>query len=270
MKKCKENGLPYEFKFSREDSRDDQIVILSRVEDFEKNTLLIEELTENMSLGNLPMLIGEYKNRIGVGEEYYNRLYSPTKARTALVRCSIKKYLCDHRDEFYDQMSDDEKEKIDGYVAFFKYVCDEEMEEKDELGDDYKDLRKAEYQRKGTIDCAKEHIETNEDAYICGDGLLGLNRVIQELYSNNPEEFLKEITQNFRTIGTEVWGFSKDFVFSNETEERFLDGTHMFSASQIGSELGESLRTGLVNQTQSYLISMAEEKEKPIDDLQKQ
>ena len=223
-----------------------------------------------MALGNLPMLIGEYKNKIGIGEEYYNRLYSPTKARLALVRSSIKKYLCDHKDEFYNQIQDDEKEKIDIYISEFKYLYDEEMEEKQELGEDYEDWKKSDYQRKSSIDCAKEHIENDSDAYVCGTGLLDLNRVIQELYSNNPKEFVKEITQNFRTIGIEVWGFSKDFIFSNETEERFLTNKNMLSATQINSELEEISRDGLINETQTYLITIAREKEKQIDDLEQQ
>lgn len=270
IKKCKENGLPYELKFSREDSRNDQIVILSSLEDFKKNTLLVEELTKNMSLGDLPMLIGEYKNKIGIGEEYYNRLYSFTKARLVLVRTSVKKYICDHKDEFYNQVSDDDKRKIEKYISRFKELYENEMEEKQELGKDYEDLKKRDYQIKSSIDCAKEHIENDRDAYVYRTDLLDLNRAIQKLYSNSPEKFIKETTQNFRTIGTEVWGFSKDIVFSNETEERFLTNKDILSATQINSELEEISRNGLVRETQTYLINISREKESQIDGLEQQ
>ena len=113
MKVCQDKEIPFEFKFSIDNSRCDQIVLLSRLENFEENISIVEELTRNIQLGNLPMLIGEYKNNIGIAEEYYNRLYSPTTAKLALVRSSVKKYLCDHKDEFYEQLSEEEKEKIE-------------------------------------------------------------------------------------------------------------------------------------------------------------
>ena len=99
LKRCQDKKMPFEFKFSKGSSRDDQIVILSRMENFEENVSIVEELTEGMKLGKLPMLIGEFKNGIGIAEEYYNRLYSPTKVKLALVKSAVKKYLCDHKDE---------------------------------------------------------------------------------------------------------------------------------------------------------------------------
>lgn len=100
IKKCQEDQIPFEFKFSKDNSKYDQIVILSRSENFEANISTVEVLTKNLHLGNLPMLIGEYKDGIGIAEEYYNRLYIPTKVKLALVRSSVKKSLCDHKDEF--------------------------------------------------------------------------------------------------------------------------------------------------------------------------
>ena len=111
IKRCQQSKIPFELKFSKDDSRLDQIVILSRCENFEENVLAVEELTKDMQLGDLPMLVGEYKIGIGIAEEYHNRLYSPTMAKLTLVRSSVKKYLCDHIDEFGNQLSDEEKEK---------------------------------------------------------------------------------------------------------------------------------------------------------------
>ena len=112
--------IPFELKFSKDDSRLDQIVILSRSENFEENILAVEELTKDMQLGELPILIGKYKSGIGIAEEYYNRLYSPTMIKLALVRSSVKKYLCDHIDEFGNQLSDEEEEKINAYTKSYK------------------------------------------------------------------------------------------------------------------------------------------------------
>lgn len=268
MNKCKESEIPYEFKFSKDDSRNDQIIVLSREKDFEKNMSLIEELTEGMTLGNVPLLIGEYKNKIGVAEEYYNRLYSPTQAKLSLVRSAVKKYLCDHKDEFYSQLSDDEKEQIDTYINEFKICYEHEMKDKEQSGDDYEDWKKSSYQRKSSIDCYNEHMENDSDAYVCGNGLKDLNRVVQMLYSKNPEEFINEIIGNFKTIGTEVWGFSRDFVFSNATEEKYLNNRSMLSAEEIKFEIEKIARAGLVNEEQIQLISLAEEKEKKQDDLE--
>lgn len=265
IKRFQEAKIPFELKFSQDDTRLDQIVILSRVENFEENVLAVEELTKDMQLGDLPVLIGEYKNRIGIAEEYHNRLYSPTKVKLALVRSSVKKYLCDHVAEFESQLSDEEKKKINAYISEFNYLYELEKENIEKFGDEYKDLRKSYYQEKSTIDCAKEHIENDHDAYVCGTGLLDLGNAIKQIYSNNPEQFISEISQNYRMIGTQVWGFAQDFVFSNETERTFLNSKEngiLLSSEQIGYELTEISREGLTDSVQADLITMVEEKDK--------
>lgn len=265
VKRFQESKIPFKLKFSRDDARLDQIVIISRSENFEENVLAVEELTKNMQLGNLPMLIGEYKDGIGIAEEYHNRLYSPTKVKLALVRSSVKKYLCDHIDEFESQLSDEEKKKINAYISDFNYLYESEKEDIEEFGDEYEDLGKSYYQEKSTIDCAEEHIENDHDAYVCGTGLLELGNAIKQIYSNNPEQFISEIAQNFRMIGTQVWGFAQDFVFSNETERTFSrpkENGILLSSKQIGSELAEISREGLTDSVQADLVSMVEEKDK--------
>lgn len=264
LNKCRERKLPYEFKFSKDDYRNDQIIVLSRLENFEENISIIEDLTKDIQLGKLPMLVGEYKNNIGIDEEYYNRLYSPTKAKLSLVRSSVKKYLCDHKDDFYDILSDVEKEKLDEYISEFTYLYTNELEDKEELGEDYEDLNKKYYQIKNSIECAKEYIENDSNAYFCGTGLLDLNGAIQQIYSNNPEQFVSEIIKNYRLIGTQVWGFSQNFVFLNETEEKFLKSKEnqiTLSSEEISSELEILSRESLVEKVQADLIAIAEKKE---------
>lgn len=264
INKCQENNLPYKFKFSRDDSRNDQIVILTSLETFEECVDIIEELTENAQLGELPTLIGKYKNGIGIAEEYYNRLYSPTMAKLALVRSSVKKYLCDHKDEFYNQLSDEDKKKIDDILVPFEYRYGRELKRSEKEGKEYKDRRKKYYQRKSCIDCAREHIENDSDAYVCGKGLLDLGNVVEQIYLKNQEQFINEVTQNYRIIGTQVWGFSQDFVFSNETEEKIFrteKSERKLSANQIGLELETTLRKGMINKTEGDLIAMTEKKE---------
>lgn len=265
IKRFQKFKIPFEIKFSKDDLRLDQIIILSRSENFEENVLAVEELTKDLQLGDLPILIGEYKNSIGIAEEYYNRLYSPTKVKLALVRSSVKKYLCDHIDKFGNQLSDEEKEKINTYIREFNHLYESEKEDIEEFGEDYEDLSKNYYQEKNTIDCAKEHIENDHDAYVCRTGLLDLGNAIKQIYSNNPEQFISEIIQNYRIIGTQVWGFAQDFVFSNETERKFLkskENEMNLSAEQIGSKLETISRKGLTDKVQVDLISMIEEKDK--------
>ena len=265
IKRFQEAKIPFELKFSKDDTRLDQIVILSRAENLEENVLTVEELTKDIKLGDLPALIGEYKNKIGIAEEYYNRLYSPTKAKLSLVRSSVKKYLCDHVDEFESQLSDEEKKKINEYIGEFNYLYESEKGDIEECGNKYEDLGKSYYQEKSTIDCAKEHIENDHDAYVCGTGLLDLGNAIKQIYSNNPEQFISEISQNYQMIGTQVWGFALDFVFSNETERTFLNSKEnviLLSSEQIGSELEEISRKGLTDSVQADLISMVKEKDK--------
>lgn len=265
IKRFQKLKIPFELKFSKDDTRLDQIVILSRSENFKENVLAVEELTKNFKLGDLPPLIGEYKNGIGIAEEYYNRLYSPTKAKLALVRSSVKKYLCDHIDEFVSQLSNEEKEKINTYIEEFNYLYASVKQDIEEFGEKYEDLNKSYYQEKNTIDCAKEHIENDHDAYVCGTGLLDLGNAIKQIYLNNPEQFTSKIVKNYRMIGTQVWGFAQDFNFSNETEKIFLkskDGEIHLSSEQIGSELETISRKGLIDEVQADLISMLEEKDR--------
>ena len=221
LKSCKEKGIPYELKFSKYENRKDQIVILSRIEDFESNLSIVEGLSQGLHLGKLPTLIGEYKQGIGVAEEYHNRLLGSTKSRLLLLRVDKKKYLCDHKDEFYDQLSDQEKATIDFYSMWFnrKY---ERAKEDMEIRKSSVDIQKEYYQQLSTMDCAKENIDNVADAYRNPNELAKLGQAIQKIYSSNPEQFINEVTNNYRKIGTSVWGLSENLLFTNETENRFL------------------------------------------------
>ena len=131
MNRCRADNVPYKFKFCRDDSRNDQIILLSRAENLAQNLSIVENITESMHLGMLPMLVGEYKDGIGVAEEYYNRLWGYTDVKLALLRTSVKKYLCDHKDEFYDELSDDERKRLCTYIGEFDFLYNERSEEKE-------------------------------------------------------------------------------------------------------------------------------------------
>ena len=251
---CKEKNIPFKFKFSKDDKRDDQVIFLSNEELFEAQLGIIEELSKEKELGKIPTFIGRYKENIGIAEEYYYRLYSPTTAKLALVRSSLKKYLCDHRDDFYDQLSEDEKKIVDNFFIEFtsSYELQNEMAEKH--GQEYIDSRKCFYQRKNNIECAKEYIETNSDSYVGKDELSKLGDAIIKIYKENPQKFLEEITENFKNIGINVWGFSKKFIFSNETEQKYL------LKKYISIEDIESLLEKSENLPELLSITMPEDK----------
>jgi len=263
LKRMQDAKMPFEFKFSKDDSRLDQIVILSREEHFVENISIVQELTKDMQLGEVPPLVGEYQNGIGIGEEPYYRLYSPTQIKLALVRSSVKKYLCDHFDEFKEQLSDEEKKEIEEYIYYFEYNYKSEQEDMEDEGEDYEDIRKQYYQEKYTLECLKEHIETVNEAYVCGIGLANLSNVIKNIYLSNQEQLVSEVIRNYRMIGTQVWGMSNDFIFSNETEKKLLieENVDFLSAEQIGTELEKISRTGLTDKVQTDFVSMAEVKE---------
>lgn len=267
INRCKEDNLPYMLKFSTEEGRNDQVVISSTLENFGANLSIIEGLTEGVKLNEIPMLIGEYKDGIGIAEEFFDRLYSPTQVKLALLRTSVKKYLCDHKDEFYEILSEDEKKEIDGYMYYFEIMHNEIVEDKEYYGEDYEDDRKKYYQIKSSLECAEEHIDNVSEAYCSGDGLLKLGNAIKKIYEDNKEKFISEVMQNYKMIGTQVWGFSEDFVFSNETKEQLAKSPDVkveLSAKQIGSELEVISREGIVSETQADLIGMAIENDKKI------
>lgn len=161
----------------------------------------------------------------------------------------------------YAELSNGDKEEMQNIIGIFEHIYNMESKRLEKKGKEYRDRKKAYFQRKSTIDCAREYIENEEDAYICGTGLLKLGSVIQKIYAQNPERFLKEVINNYSIIGTQVWGFSQDLVFSNETEERFLatrEPARILSAEEIGTDLSKISNAGVTLAAELALINMAD------------
>ena len=71
-----------QLKYSIKDGRKDAVIILSYGEDLTRNLKLIERITEGMSLGEPAELLGRYKGKYGIGEEYIQApIYSYTQTR---------------------------------------------------------------------------------------------------------------------------------------------------------------------------------------------
>ena len=171
---CRVKNLEFQIKFSQDDSRLDQIILLSKLEDLEANIAIVEEISQGLNLGEIPMVVGKYKNRIGIAEEYYNRLLSPTQVRLILVRTSIKKYLCDHKNEFFDQLEKEEQEILQRILNTFINRFERNREYEDS------NKRRDYYQRKSNIDCSKEYIDDNHEANCKKNELTGLNSAIKK------------------------------------------------------------------------------------------
>lgn len=124
IEECHKRGLEYKFKFSTRDGRNDEIIIQSTQEHLLENISIVQDLTKSMEVGITPMLVGKYGNNIGVAEEYYNRLLSPTQARIYLLGAAQIKYICDHRDTALALCSDDEKSTLEEMLKKIKYDVD--------------------------------------------------------------------------------------------------------------------------------------------------
>lgn len=248
LKECQQKGIPFHFKFSKTNSREDQIVLLSRLEDFEDNFSIISDLTKDKGIGTPPKLVGKHKNNVGIDEEYYIRCISPTQAKLLVIISAITKYVCDYNSEFYEQLSNDEKEMVDTLIQHFK----KEIEFVEEFGE----AKIEYYQKKGELDCLKENIEFYQGNRCDTRALLKFSEIVQKIYASNPEQFIQESIKNYRMIGTQVWGFSKDFVFSNETEERrlplektFLTPEKVLTCALRGTTANDLAETGYAEKT---------------------
>ena len=258
---CRNEQIPFEFKFSKDNSRQDQIVILSSVENFEKNISIVETLTSGMQLGEVPELMGEYKEGIGISEEYYNRTKSPTQIRLKLIDSAVKKYLCDNIENLSEFLAEDDKKAIDSFIKVFDFQYEDAKEEVENFR---RNLRKNYFQKRSSMECYKEKMESSSEAFMFGGDFKRLGPTIQRIYQSNPDKFMQEIIKNYRTIATEVWGLSSNLVFSSETEEQFLiseNAETKLSVEQIGAELEGISRQGIVEGVQSGLLSIAEEKD---------
>lgn len=233
IEECHKRGLDYKFKFSTRDGRDDEIIIQSNSEHFLENLSIVEELTKQMQLGETPMLVGKYGNNIGVSEEYYNRLLSPTQARIYLLGASILKYICDHSDTTMTLCTDDEKRTLNYLLTTIKLhkeeakanqdLADELMQDPEvdaaEVTEAMEMFNLIPYAKIDNVNMYEQNIFGSSDMYTDGSfEIRKLSGLAHRMYASEPEDFLNEITSNVRYIGNNVFGISKDMIFSVTTE----------------------------------------------------
>lgn len=212
---CQQGNLDYKFKFSTKGNRDDEIVIQSKPEHFVENLSIVQRLTKTMQVGEPPMLVGTYGNNIGVAEEYYNRLISPTQKYIHLVGAAQIKFLCNHRELALQLCSEDEKEilnAIEHSISLKKKFAERRMKRgrtKSKAGEKISEMARL-----------NENIYDSCDMYVEGSFYVGLLAgVIQKMYEISPDDYLAEMAANVRYIANNAFGISKDMIFSVSTEQ---------------------------------------------------
>lgn len=214
IEECHKRELDYKFKFATKDGGDDEIIIQSTPEHFLENLSIIQGITNQMQLGKTPMLVGKYENNIGIAEEFYDRGISPTSKYIYLLGSALIKYICDHNDVALDLCSGEEKEILDGIYEDFEDKREHEKR-RQERG---RSKLKCGAKITGFDSSSKNILGSDE---MCMGKIVEvhkLNGLIRKLYDLEPETFLNEITSNVRYIGNNVFGISKDMVFSVTTE----------------------------------------------------
>lgn len=230
IRSCEEKGRSYSFKYSRKDGRKDSIIIASYGEDFARNIELIERITEGMNLGEPTELVGVYKDKIGIGEEYIEEpSFSYTQTRLGLIPIAMQKFFLDHKPQFEQYLAEEHKELGDSLLDFFRRQSInllEEIEEFDE--DELLEVSDGDLEWLEDMKYLNEDSKRNQLAYqnnikldmwqmyesLCKD----IPETMQAYIAEHYETAIPEIIENYR-LACEIFGISRDGVFSIKTEQ---------------------------------------------------
>ena len=189
IKRCEEIGQAYKLKYANKDGRNDEIVILSYGENLVGNIEWIENITEGMNLGEPAQLVGKYKDKIGIGEEFiFSPIYSYTEVRLGMISSTIRKFYIDHLDDFSENMDESIANRIRGQLQGAK---------------------------------GSELLEYYLTYAMSGlySGKAGYNtEIIGKYMADNFETVIPELLENYHLI-SEIFGISKNGVFSTRTME---------------------------------------------------
>jgi len=222
IKSCEDAGYGYKLKYSITDGRQDEILILSYGEDLSRNIELIEKITEGKSLGEPAELLGRYKDKIGIGEEYIQApLYSYTQTRLGIIPIVMQKYFLDHKPQFEQYLDEKNKGKGDLLLKRFRERSQYLSEEIEELSEEMEDLSDEEKKEIEFLKREQEAYQNNIDFNI-GHMNTAVCRyipeTIQAYIADHYEEAIPEIIKSYH-FACGVFGMSKDVVFSITTQE---------------------------------------------------
>lgn len=222
IKSCEEEEQEYKLKYSTVDGRQDEIVILSYGEDLARNIELVERITEGMSLGEPANLLGRYKDKIGIGEEYIQApIYSYTKTRLGIMPIVMQKYFLDHKPQFEQYLDEKNKGTGEFLLKHFRKESQQLSDEIEELSDEMEDLseddkKEIEFLKKQQV-AYQNNIDFNiGNMYwsVCKD----IPEAMRAYMAEHSEIAISEIVESYR-MACEIFGISRDGVFSKVTEE---------------------------------------------------
>ncbi len=104
MIRCEEEGVPLNFKFAHHEGRLDNFVSVCPIDDEEiikKELAIIEEITKDIPLGELPPLVGMYKGKIGICEG--DRTNSYTEDIISFLQHDLSLNMC-RNEEFGNRL----------------------------------------------------------------------------------------------------------------------------------------------------------------------
>lgn len=191
VKKCETQNKGYKFKYFTKDGRDDEIIILTDLNNLKTEITIIEQIIKKMELGKLPPLVGVYKKDIGIAEEYKEPIYSYTEVRLDMIPKAITKYIFDNSLEFIEYCNTRQVKLISDISKILKNY--------------------------------KENILLGQIGY--GMHIVVVKELIEPLRQymlDNSKKALPEMILNFR-IACKLHGISEQGVFSLETEQKVLE-----------------------------------------------
>jgi len=221
IRSCEDKEQSYKLKYSTLDGRQDEIVILSYGEDLARNIELAERITEGMSLGEPAQLLGRYKDKIGIGEEYIQApIHSYTKTRLGIMPIVMQKYFLDHKPQFEQYLDEKNKGTGEFLLKHFRKKSQNLSDEIEELLDESEDLseddkKEIEFLRKQQVSY-QNNIDFNIGNMswsVCKD----IPEVMKSYMAEHSEIAIPEIVESYR-MACEIFGISRDGVFSKVTE----------------------------------------------------
>ncbi len=224
--------LPFHFKFSRRDTRDDQVVIEIPRELFRQQLELIKGLVSDFQLGSVPALYGKLKENpgIGIGEAFDTAMLSTTYAKVVLIKYALAKYLYDYIDRG-GEISETAKSSLDK-------LCPSLVNEK--FITRLESAPMPEWRARGAL--YRNHISEPTNCkylslpFYTGQFANDVGPEIRRILAENPRDFYKGMIDAYRAVATEGWGFSDSLVFSKGAEQYLLENVFGKSPTREATE----------------------------------
>ena len=211
VQKCEEINKGYKIKYStQQDDRNNEVVIITDSNNLEMDIDIIEEITEGIQLGELPPLVGIYKDGIGIAEEYIKApMYSYAEIRLDMIPKAILKYI------------------LDNSIEFIEYCSNKQVKMIDEV---HKML------------ASQSNINLGQIGYgIHVSVVKELKKPLRQYIEDNSQKALPEMVTNYRTV-CQAEGISEQGVFSILTEQKVKESQeNMQEQEQTLADLQQEL-----------------------------